>query len=114
MDKVTDLRLADFPTLTTVLPDGTVVHVCAPTVELVNELRASSRKLTAILNGEEGDARTKKAVYELAAKLLNCNDDDFSVTAEDLAVTHRTSLRALKVFFDDYADFIRLIENEKN
>lgn len=114
MANITDLRLADFPTMTVVLPDGTAVHVCVPTVELVEELRRSSRKLNAILNGDEGDAPTKKAVYELAAKLLNCNEDDFTVTAEGLAIQHRASLKALRVFFDDYVKFINSIEKAKN
>ena len=114
MANITDLRLADYPTMTMVLPDGTAVHVCAPTVELVDELRRSIRKLNAVLKGDEGDDRLKKAVYELAAKLINCNDDDFTVSAEELAVKHRTSLRALRVFFDDYVVFLKTIENAKN
>ena len=114
MANITDLRLTDYPTMTIVLPDGTAVHVCAPTVELVDELRRGSRKLNAVLKGEEGDARTKKAVYELAAKLINCNEDDFTVTAESLAIQHRASLRALRIFFDDYVTFLRTLETEKN
>ena len=114
MNKITDLRLADFPTLTVVLPDGATVHVTAPTVELVDELRRGGRKLNAVLNGEEGDARTKMAVYELAAQLINCNEDDFTTTAQELAIQHRASLRALKVFFDDYTTFLQSLENAKN
>lgn len=114
MNKITDLRMADFPTMTTVLPDGTTVHICAPSVDLVDELRRGSRKLTAVLQGEEGDARSKKAVYEFAAKLMNCNEDDFTTTPEALAIQHRVSLRALRVFFDDYIAFINTLEREKN
>lgn len=112
--KITDLRIADFPTMTLVLPDETVVHVCAPTVELVDELKGSRRRLNAILEGQEGDAQSKRAVYELAAKLINCNEDDFTTTPQDLAVKHRVSLRALHVFFEDYVYFLKTIENEKN
>ena len=100
--------------MTLVLPGETVVHVCAPTVELVGELRRGRRKLDAVLRGDEGDDRAKKAVYELAAKLINCNDDDFETTAQELAVLHRVSLRALKVFFEDYAKFLKTLETEKN
>lgn len=114
MSQITDLRLTDYPTMTLVFPDETTVHVCAPTVELVGELRRSHRKLDAILRGDEGDDRAKKATYELAAKLINCNEDDFSTTAQELAILHRVSLRALKVFYDDYVKFINTLENEKN
>ena len=114
MANITDLRLADYPTMTLVLPDGTAVHICAPTVELVEELRRSNRKLNAVLQGAEGDDKLKKAVYELAAKLINCNEDAITVTAESLAVQHRASLKALQVFYQDYTTFLSSLEHAKN
>ena len=116
MNKLTDLRLADYPTMTVVLPDeaGTTVHVSAPTVDLCDELRANERKIYAVLRGKEGDARTSRAVYELAAQFLNCNDDNFTTTAQELATKYRLSLRVLDVFFRDYAEFLKSLEHEKN
>ena len=117
MAKITDLRNVGRPTMTLVLYDGemdSTVHVCAPTVDLVDELREGSATLFAALKGEEGDNKAKRAVYELAAKLINCNTDLFTTTAEELAVRYRLSLEALQVFYLDYVEFINEIQNEKN
>ena len=117
MAKITDLRNVGRPTMTLVFNDGetdVTVHVCAPTVELIDELRGSSETLFAALKGEDGDSRTKRAVYELAAKLINCNTDLFTTTADELATRYGLSLEALQVFYLDYVEFINAIQNEKN
>lgn len=116
MPKITDLRLAAQPTMTLVLPDeaGTTVHLCAPTLELVEELRGGSQALFAVLRGENGSAETSRAVYELAAKFINCNTDLFETTAEELAQRYSVSLEHLQKFFPDYVDFLDEIKNAKN
>lgn len=116
MTKITDLRNVGRPTMTLVLYDGedVTVHVCAPTVELIDELREGSEALFSVLNGDEGDNKAKRAVYELAANLINCNTDLFTTTADELATRYRLSLEALQVFYLDYVEFINEIQNEKN
>lgn len=116
MANITDLRQVDRLTHTLVLPgDGeVVVHLCAPTVELVNELKEGSDALFAVLRGDEGSDAAKRAVYDFAARLINCNVDDFTTTAQELAVKYRLSLNALGVFFVDYVDFLDQIQNGKN
>lgn len=116
MAKITDLRMIGRPTMTLVLPDdnGTTVHLCAPTVELVEELRGGSDVLFAVLRGENGDAETRRAVYELAANFINCNIDLFETTAQELAKRYCVSMEHLQHFFVDYVSFLDEIQNAKN
>ncbi|MBP3590271.1 MAG: hypothetical protein J6J61_06815 [Muribaculaceae bacterium] len=116
MAKITDLRQAGRPTMTLVLPDeqGTTIHLCAPTVELVEELREGSATLFAALRGEKGDAQTSRAVYELAANFINCNIDLFTTTAEELTRKYGVGLEHLQYFFIDYVNFLEEIQNAKN
>lgn len=116
MAKITDLRMVGRPTMTLVLPDdnGTTVHLCAPTVELVEELRGGSDVLFAALRGERGGAESKRAVYELAANLINCNTDLFETTTPELAKRYRVSVEHLQHFFVDYVSFLDEIQNAKN
>lgn len=116
MPRITDLRLAGQPTMTLVLPDeaGTTVHLCAPTLELVEELRGGSKALFAVLRGENGSAETSRAVYDLAAKFINCNTDLFETTAEELQQRYAVSMVHLQKFFPDYVDFLDEIKNAKN
>lgn len=116
MAKITDLRMVGRPTMTLVLPDdnGTTVHLCAPTLDLVEELKSGSDTLFAVLRGEDGDAQTKRAVYGLATKFINCNTDLFETTAEELAKRYSVSMEHLQQFFIDYVDFLDEIQNAKN
>lgn len=111
---ISDLRTMSKPTMALILPEGTTVHVCAPTVELVEELREGSDLLFETLQGADTNPATKKAVYELAAKFINCNLDLFEVTAAELATKYGLSLQHLKGFYVDYVNFLETIQNEKN
>lgn len=113
MNHITDLRLADFPTMVLLLDGDVVVHITAPQYELIAELEYSKAALASILNGEKVE-RKQKAIYDLAAKLINCNEDDFHVTAQELQVNYRWGARAVAKFFEDYKAFIESIEQEKN
>lgn len=117
MSKILDLRQIGRPTLTVIFPvedEEIVVHVCAPTVALVDEIRFGLEALSKVLSGEEGEHATKMAIYDLAAKLINCNTDGFKTDATELAVKYHMSVETLAVFFDNYVEFIDLIQHEKN
>lgn len=113
MNHITDLRLADFPTLVLLLEGDVVVHITAPTLDMVAEVNRSRSTLEAILQGEKAEQK-QRAIYDLAAKLINCNEDDFSTTAFELLTRYRWGLRAVQKFFEDYQDFIESIEQAKN
>jgi hypothetical protein len=114
MSKITDLRAVSRPTMTTILPDGTVLHLCAPTVELVNEMKEGSAVLFANLRGENGETATREAVYDLTAKLINCNYDNFVTTPEALATTYGMDNKVLEAFYLDYVTFLQSLEKQKN
>lgn len=92
--------------------DGTVLHITPPTVDLQEELRASAEDFNALLAG--GDEDKKAALYDLAARLMSCNRNMLTLTAEDLRKTYRLDTEDLVAFFHGYVDFIKGIENAKN
>ena len=112
MNHITDLRFADFPTMVLLLAGDVVVHITPPSYELIEEVKQSRRVLESLLHGD--DTRKQKAVYDLAAKVINCNDSEFTTTGFELLTTYRWGARAVSKFFEDYRAFIESLENEKN
>ena len=100
------------PRLRVELDETTIVRVTAPTVDMVEEFKASLPELLVVLKGEGPDS--KKALYELAANLINCNLDAERVTVADLVNKYDWALEDLTKFYLDYMAFIESIENEKN
>ena len=90
----------------------TVLHVTPPTVELQEELRARLPELSALLSGEEDEQRA--TLYDLAARLMSCNRNMRTITPEQLRGKYHLDEEDLIVFFTEYADFVKGIENLKN
>ena len=114
MAKILDFNSIERPVLELVMRDDNHTHikVSTPTQFLVEELSAMAPRLDAVLkNGDEGST---EAVYELAAKLLNCNRSFITVTVEELRGKYRMDLESLVVFFGAYVDFLNEIANAKN
>jgi len=114
MAKTLDFNKIHRPHLLLVMPDKdrTKIKVSTPTEGLIEELQASLPEFEAVL--KEGDAETIKAVYDLAARLINCNQSAVHVTAEDLAGKYGLNLEFLVEFFSAYIDFIGEITAAKN
>ena len=92
--------------------DGTILHIVPPTVDLQEELRASSRDFMSLLDG--GDEDKRAALYDLAARLMSCNRDLLKITPDSLRKTYGIDAEDLVEFFHGYVDFIKGIENAKN
>jgi hypothetical protein len=92
--------------------DHTVIHVTPPTVDLQEELRASTADLYALLNGD--DESKREGLFDLAARLMSCNRNMRKVTPEQLRTTYRLDEEDMVVFYEAYADFLKGIENAKN
>lgn len=92
--------------------DKTAVHLTAPTVDLVDRLVAMAPELQNV--AEHKDGRTIRAVYALTADVLNCNDDGFTFTAEELRDKYRLSLLDVIKFTAGYLEFIKEIQDAKN
>lgn len=100
------------PRLRVELDAETIVRVTVPTTDLVEETKANLAELTAVLNGT--GAEQKKALYTLAATLINFNLDAVTVTVADLVNKYDWALDDLVDFYLKYMAFIDELENEKN
>ena len=114
MSKVLDFNDLMQPTLVVRMQDDdkTVIHVGPPTVDLADELRNNAEQLQKALAGNPEE--TRPVVYNLAARLINCNLDGVTVKAEELPVKYRMSQEALSIFFEAYVEYLGEISNEKN
>lgn len=114
MAKMLDFNAIQQPTWPVKLKDkdSTVVNLTAPTVELLDKLMAAAPELKE--TAEYKDGRTIRAVYELVASLMNCNDDGYTFTAEELRAKYRLSLLDIFRFVSGYFDFIKEIQDAKN
>lgn len=114
MTDILDFNAFQQPTLTVVMKDKnrTVLHLCAPTVEVLTRLRANLAALQKALSG--ADAQSSRAVYTLASELFNCNLDAVTVSRDDLPTVYGMNLEDMGKFYEKYLEFIAEIENAKN
>ena len=114
MAKTLDFNTLQRPTLllTMLDDDKTQIKVSTPTEALVTELAEAAPALESL--AETGGKDAIEAIYDLAARLISCNRDHLTVTADDLRTKYRLDLESLIVFFDVYVDFINEITNAKN
>lgn len=112
--KMLDFNAVQQPTWPVKLKDEaqTVVNLSAPTVELVDRLIAATPDLQEAAKNKDG--KTVRAVYELIADLMNCNDDGFIFTAEELRDKYRMSLLDVFRFSAGYMEFIKEMQDAKN
>ncbi len=90
----------------------TVVNLATPTVELVDRLVAATPELQEAAKTKDG--RTIRAIYALVADLLNCNDDGFAFTAEELRDKYKMTLLDVFRFVSGYMEFIKEMQDAKN
>lgn len=114
MAKVLDFNTIERPVLELVMQDDerTHIRVSTPTESLVEELAQLAPQLDKVLQSK--DAESVAAIYDLAARLINCNRDCIKVTPEDLRGKYRMNLESLIIFFGAYVDFINEVTNAKN
>lgn len=90
----------------------TIIHITPPTVNLQEELRASQNDLSALLTG--GDEEKRKALFDLAARLMSCNRNWLKITPEQLQKKYNIDVEDLVIFYEQYVEFITRIEHAKN
>ena len=114
MAKVLDFNTVERPVLELVMQDDERTHikVSTPTESLVEELAAIAPQLERVL--QSNDAGSIEAIYDLAARLINCNRSFIKVTPEDLRGKYRMNFECLVIFFGAYVDFINEVTNAKN
>lgn len=114
MAKVLDFNTVERPTLELVMQDAerTHIEVSTPTEGLVEELAALAPQLETVLQAK--DAESIRVIYDLAARLINCNRNYVKVTPEELRNRYRMNFESLVIFFGAYVDFINEVTNAKN
>lgn len=112
--KALDFNALTQPTWQITLKDDahTVVNITAPTVDMVERLIAAGPELTEASNTKDG--RTIQAVYALTAEIMNCNDDGYTFTAEELRDKYRLTLLDVFRLHAGYMEFIQEVQNAKN
>ena len=112
--KMLDFNAIQQPTWPVKLKDDaqTVVHLLTPSVGLLDRLTAATPELQEVVKTKDG--RTVQAVYKLIADIMNCNDDGFIFTAEELRDKYRLTLLDLFKFVAGYLEFVKEIQDEKN
>lgn len=112
--KTLDFNAIQQPTWAIKLKDEaqTVVNLTAPTVELVDRLTAVAPELQKIAENKDGS--TIRAVYELIADVMGCNDAGMTFTAEELRDKYKLTLLDVFVFVSGYMEFISEIKSAKN
>ena len=114
MPKVLDLNDLKIPTLDIIFADEarTTIHVTAPTEALVSEMEGWVKSGLSPL--AQGDRASVETAYDLTARLLSCNQENISLTADDLQNKYNIDLWTLLAVIKAYAEFISEIKNEKN
>lgn len=112
--KALDFNALTQPTWQITLKDDahTAVNLAAPTVDLVERLIAAEPELSEAAKTKDG--RTIRAVYALTAEIMNCNDDGYTFTAEELRDKYRLTLLDVFRLHAGYMEFIQEMQNAKN
>lgn len=112
--KMLDFNALQKPTWPVRLKDEaqTIVSLSTPTVELVDRLIAATPELQEVAKTKDG--RTIRAVYELIADLMNCNEDGYTFTAEELRDKYKMTLLDVFRFSAGYMEFIKEMQDAKN
>jgi hypothetical protein len=113
MTRVLDLNEVQSSFMDLTLRDEarTVVHLDLPSEALVSELQSMQTDLAEI---KKGDRAAVMAIYDLMAKLVNCNLDLFHVTGEELQKKYGMNLVVTLKFFTVYMGYIEELSNQKN
>lgn len=102
------------PTLELTMMDEaqTVIKVGTPSVGLLEELEALLPEFETL--ARSGNREAIAAIYDMAARLINCNYSFITVIGEELRTKYGMGLDAMQIFFSAYMDFVSDIYNAKN
>jgi hypothetical protein len=112
--KMLDFNAIQQPTWPVKLKDDdqTVVHLLTPSVGLLDRLTAAVPELQEVTKTKDG--RVIREVYALIAEIMNCNEESFTFTADELREKYRLSLLDLFKFVAGYLEFVKEMQDAKN
>lgn len=114
MAEILDFNKYRPPVLPLLLPGEkqTRLNLIPPSVNLLEELRASRDHLGELLKQE--DEEMVDTLFELAAKLMSCNRQLKKITADYIRNDCGMDEADLGVFFQAYTNYLTDLENAKN
>ena len=102
---------SSFMDITLCDPERTTVHLDIPTEEVINKLQNMQAELAAMRTGNKAAIAS---IYDLGACLINCNEDLFAVTGEELRDKYGMKPVPMLKFFTAYMAGIEELSNLKN
>ena len=113
MPRVLDLNEVQSSFMDLILRDEarTVVHLEIPNEGLIDELQNMQARLEGM---KKGDKPAITAIYDLMASLVNCNQDLFTVTGDELVEKYKMYPAVALKFFSEYMRNIEELANAKN
>lgn len=113
MSKTFDFNAISLNTLETRLDAATVLHVTTPPEYMIEQLEAAPGELAALREGGN-NAEKSRAAYGLVAKLISCNTEGVTVTAEDLLTKYKIHPVVLSMYVTAYMEYINEFHTAKN
>ena len=112
--KMLDFNALQQPTWPIKLKDAdqTIVNLTTPDVDLVDRLIAATPDLEEAAKTKDG--KTIRAIYQLIADIMSCNEDGFIFTAEELRDKYKMTLLDVFRFVGGYLDFVKDMQDSKN
>jgi len=108
-----NLNTAKRPVFTLTLMDDaeTTIHVKVPEMEMFKEIQGMSAELSAL--GDDSPEAVD-AIFDITSRILSCNRERLTLSAEDLRGKYRMGLEEVLLVFGSYMEFITDIVKEKN
>lgn len=108
-----NLNTAKRPVFTLTMMDDaeTTLHVKVPDMDMFKEIQSMSSELDAL---SDDSPEAEDAIYDITARILSCNREGLTVTAEELRGKYKMGLEEVLLVYGSYADFLTDIVKEKN
>ena len=98
-------------TLTLMDDDETTLHVKVPEMELFKEIQAMASELDAL---NDGSPEAEDTIYDITSRILSCNREKLTVTADELRGKYRLGLEEVLLVYGSYTEFLTDIVQQKN
>lgn len=125
--KALDFRAFEQATWEVILPNGTAIHLTAPTEELIETMSVNLPQLQEVFNTRremppqedlkafmERQEMLRKKSYDLMAQFVSCNTEGLTITGEELRTVYGCKPVYIAAFFMQYGEFMDEIKNAKN
>lgn len=113
--KAFDFNAIEQPTWDVTLGQGDdriVVRLLYPTLDLIDKFTAMTPELGTAAKTK--DVNSVRAIFDVVASVLSCNDQNITFTAEELRDKYRLTFLGVTKFSAGYMEFLREAQTAKN